>query len=226
MVELTLAMAFIGLLLLAITMMILQIRAFYTKGAVLTQVNQAGTRIMQDMQTAFARSPLLTAHENGSLLSVQRNGDDVVVGGRLCLGTVSYVWNRGGYTGEKANRIDRSEAPLRLVKAVDRSKKYCHDMQAPIAQEDMTDLLPEGEEVLALHTISVQRVAYDAVRQAAVYAIELDIGTDDRDSLQLGDDTSTTRCRPPAAGQSRQATCAITQFQFTVQSGGRTEGLR
>ena len=224
-VELTLAMAFIGLLLLAITMLTMQIGTFYNRGTVLAQVNQTGTRIMQDMQATIARSPLLTESEDGTIVRMQRNDDAIVVGGRLCTGAVSYIWNLSGHIDEAVNRFDKQDVPLRLVRVIDRSKKYCSDMGARVSTEEMTDLLPDGETLLALHAVNVHRVAYDAVRQAAIYAVELDIGTDDQELLLFGADGS-TRCQTPKAGQQRQVACAVTRFEFTAQSGGQAEEAR
>lgn len=226
-VELTLAMAFIGLLLLAITVMIMQIGAFYNKGTVIAQVNQAGSYISRDIQTAIARSPLLATGDKGEVaVLLQRDNDNVIMGGRFCLGTVSYIWNLGGRLTAPVNRIAGSDMPLHLVKVLDRSKKYCSEAQKEVEQDDMTDLLPEGETVLVLHDIAIHRVAYDAVRQAALYAITLTIGTNDNESLVSADRGGSVSCRAATASRTQQAACEVVQFEFTAQSGGRTEGGR
>lgn len=222
-VELTLAMAFIGILLLAITMMILQIGTVYQKGVVLKQVNQAGQEIVRDMQGAFASSPVLSIDTaKGTGIRMQKDLDGKIAGGRLCLGTVSYVWNLGRYDGQGyINRYDSSSETLRFVKIADRSRSYCQDVQKNVSSQEAIELLPSGDSELVVHNSTIRQIAYNPARQTALYALSIELGTNDRDMITVAN--SGAVCRPSAAmGQAGVSPCAINRFDFTVQSGGQS----
>ena len=83
-IELMLAMTFISVLLLAIAMTIIQVGAIYNKGVALKDINQSGRGISDDISRTVAAS------EAFSLTTDYVTGTD---GGRVCLGSYSYIWN-------------------------------------------------------------------------------------------------------------------------------------
>jgi prepilin-type N-terminal cleavage/methylation domain-containing protein len=113
-VELVIAMAFIGILLMAIALTSIQLITLYNKGLTLKQVNAATRVVVQDMQANIANASEIrifrkadgTGPAANSLRQAMKEDiavpDPTVVdthyyinysGGRLCTGTYSYVWN-------------------------------------------------------------------------------------------------------------------------------------
>ena len=83
-IELLLAMSFLSVLLIAITTSTLQIIGLYTKGVTLKSINLAG----RDGADSFRRDALASA-DGIRYVSPDKGGGL----GRLCFGTMSYVWS-------------------------------------------------------------------------------------------------------------------------------------
>ena len=83
-IELLLAMSFLSVLLIAITTSTLQIIGLYTKGVTLKSINLAG----RDVADSFRRDALASA-DGIRYVSPDKGGGL----GRLCFGTMSYVWS-------------------------------------------------------------------------------------------------------------------------------------
>lgn len=107
-VELMLAMGFIGSLLILIALIIIQIMGLYNKGLTLKEVNEVSRIVVRDMQQSISsadqlRLQYLDEDEKKSAYTLQEivdSGSDVdyysnLAGGRLCTGVYSYVWNTG-----------------------------------------------------------------------------------------------------------------------------------
>ena len=92
-VELMLAMAFISILLLSITMVGIQAGRMYSRGVVLRDINQAGRDISDTIRRDFLQANANKIDSSG--LRVPNNSSWAT--GRLCLGSHSYVWNNPRY---------------------------------------------------------------------------------------------------------------------------------
>lgn len=250
-IELTLAMTFVSVLMVAIAMTITQLANIYNKGTTLRAVDQAGRAISRDIQTTLAEAQPLDIDSDGdegaNLRSQVQVGGDVTKpdGGRLCTGSYSYIWNTGRLlasetdndqaSGEEVNKYETSTERIRLVKVRDTGAIYCSDTSLDIKKEDATELLSSGDRRLAIQSLSITAAAVDAVTQQALYRIQLEIGTNDENSLcqPVGGDTSCladqqteintidTRCKPPSDDDSRRDFCAVNKFEFTVRAGNR-----
>src|SRR5690606_35547626 len=98
---LMLAMSFIAVLLMAIAMTIIQVSTIYTKGMTLKEVNQTGREVADDIRRTVAASGKVELP--GDFVEV-KNGA-TTVGGRLCLGTSSYIWNYGAAIESNNTRL-------------------------------------------------------------------------------------------------------------------------
>ncbi len=111
-IELMIAIAFVGGLLVTITLVILQIMSLYNKGLTLKEVDSVSRVVIRDMQQSIASSSQFQltymqndAHGNPTtptvattLAEAAEHGTDYYnndAGGRLCTGTYSYIWNTG-----------------------------------------------------------------------------------------------------------------------------------
>ena len=118
-IELAMALLFIGFIMVFLISTLLAIMRIYNKGVWLTQINQAGRQINADIgeSARFASNPQ------------QRDNN------RLCVGGVSYLWNtskdisdgsaKNWYNPQDTGNENRTA--LRLVRINDPGSTYCID---------------------------------------------------------------------------------------------------
>lgn len=108
-VELMLAMGFVGSLLVMIALITIQIMGLYNKGLTLKEVNQVSRMVVRDMQQSIASvDAFRLQYKDGdtlrtpvTLAEIKNSGGNNIdyysnpAGGRLCTGQYSYVWNTG-----------------------------------------------------------------------------------------------------------------------------------
>lgn len=229
-IELMLAMAFVSVLLIAITMTVIQMANIYNKGTTLRAVDQAGRAISRDIQTTVAAAQPLDVGENGTggvsykpqvQIGGEQNNPD---GGRLCTGTYTYIWNTGHGLKNPVNRYENDDTrQIRLAKVHDSGALYCNDVSRAIKAEDATELLAAGDRELAVQSLKIVPVAIDGVTQQTLYRVMIELGTNDQDSLDqsAGITTIDTTCKPPSDAASQRDFCAVNKFEFTVRAGNK-----
>ncbi len=227
-IELTLAMAFVSMLLIAITMTAIQMANIYTKGVTLKQVNQLGSSLSQDIQSSLnSSSPLVIASEGGDFIQMRAPDSTDIAGGRICTGQKSYLWNTGKYMNTPVNEYETGDDILRFVKVDDKSKSYCANREKKVVQSDATELIVDGERDIAIHSLLIKEVAQDTVLQQGLYYVTLQIGTND--PLSLGTTTTAdgmissvdASCKPPSDENSVKDYCAVNKFEFTARAGNK-----
>lgn len=230
-IELLLAMTFVSLLLMAIALTVMQIAATYNKGLTLRAVDEAGRIVTTDIKRAISSDRPLDigeAGEGGAHFRLQYNeapgAAALADGGRLCVGSYSYLWNKGEALsrGVEVNRYQDSTKTIRLVKVRDSGALLCNDLTRQATLADATELL-EGDRQLALHSFKIEPFADNAGLQQAIYGITLEIGTSDQSELIS---TIDTRCKSPGDGVSQNEFCAVNKFEFTARAGNRGESVQ
>lgn len=108
-VELMLAMGFIAFMLLFMVSAILQVTRMYVKGMAIRQINQTGRLVVEDVSSSL---------RNGSGFKYVKNSN------RVCVGNMSYVWNKNG---EVINKFSGETATtsLRFVSVQDVGGSLC-----------------------------------------------------------------------------------------------------
>lgn len=233
-IELMLAMSFVGMLLLAIAVTTIHMMNTYSKGITIREVNQAGRTITEDMQRSIATAapfqvqPIKTggSSDTGDSMYVNRAGR----GGRLCTGAYTYAWNYGSALrndGDRYNRYDGegnevTADSIRLVKVTDMGGALCMNPDATINSTNAKELLVAGDRDLAVQgDLTVVPGSVDEVSNQAVYAITLTIGTNDQTQLNIAN----AACRPPSEGNGNEDFCAINQFSIIARAGNRSGSL-
>lgn len=227
-VELLMAMAFISVLLVIITLTIIQVSNIYNKGLTMRAVNQSGTTISTDIrQTLGSSQPFdvstsffLQSSNGGPTTSV---GD--AVGGRLCTGTYTYVWNFGK-SNVPVNVYSGDDKKIGFVRVRDAGSQYCANLGSKIDDSDRSDpreFLSTDDTILAIQSFGISKLADDVSIGQALYRVVFEIGTNDQGALQQTQriDTIDTSCKPPSDDEALQDYCAVNQFDFTVQAGNR-----
>ena len=219
-IELLLAMTFISILLIVIAVTVIQISNIYNKGLTMKAVDQAGRSISTDMRQVMSNSQPFSID---TAYHLQRNPGspmDSPDGGRLCLGTYSYVWNFGKSLINPANRYATGDTEIRFARVRDNGGQYCANPGSQIQQADATELLSAGDRDLAIQNFAITRLAEDAAVGQSLYKITLVIGTNNRDAIEPLS-TIDTRCKPPNQELSQEEFCAVNRFDFTAQAGNR-----
>lgn len=137
--ELMLAMAFIAFIMLFVVVVLIQSMGIYNKGLALKQINQAGRQIGEDVsrQMRFTNANALKA--------------SAVSQGRLCVGAVSYIWNKDDTT---VNKLDNGRAP-RMIRVLDPSQKYCNQPTLAITFDNTVTELVGSQVVVRDVSVSV-----------------------------------------------------------------------
>lgn len=222
-IELMLAMSFVAILLILITITVIQISGIYNKGLLLKGANQVGRSIVDDLQRDIAASPKFDLADN--YLGNKH---------RLCTGQYSYIWNYGSDLESPSayrNTYDASDTGhnvIRFVKVYDPSYSYCRaaedgalpnvnysDESKPVAIE----LLDASQYDLAVHDFSITsgpRISDDKTGQQ-LYNIEFVIGTNDQGAIK--NDAGAIKCKAPNEAGSDPTYCSVVQFNITVIAG-------
>lgn len=221
-IELMLAMSFVSLLLLAIAMTVIQVGNIYSRGMMLKDVNQTA----RDLSNDFSRSMGNSGYINPTTDFVQVTSSGLKVGGRLCLGTVSYIWNYG-----EARQInqpdlvrDANGTAIGLVKIVDPTRKYCSATSGSLPknisvadQATMSQVLREGDRTMELYQFDLitTPTAIDTTTSQRLITIQYTIGSGNYTALT--DDR--TACKGPNEPGSDLQYCTVEQFSVTLRIG-------
>ena len=139
-VELSLSMAFIGVLSIIIVFVINGAVSSYRRGITLNLVNTVGTEVTEEIKTTVHKAPMIMSFEslcrgvygddgencksnNGAgLIAVSQRGniyknedivfEDVPVYGAVCLGNYSYIWNSGYFFNSEYEVKDRNSMKM------------------------------------------------------------------------------------------------------------------
>lgn len=218
-VELTLSMSFIAILLLAISMLIIQMSGIYNKGLTLREANEAGQFISSEIQRTLNQT--YSAAVNIDAVSFENNG----TGGRLCAGTTVYAWNYPKQTnnfeltdGSIINRAANNSSEVRFVKFTGTAKEYCEQLgeggwkQIPAGANE---LLSGGNANIAIHGFTARVSEVDQDPTQAIYSVAIIVGTTGTGLLS----DNSTRCR--ADNQKADQWCAVNEFAFTARAGNK-----
>ena len=211
-IELTIAMAFISVLLISITVLVIRITNLYTKGSTIKAVNSTARFLIDDLQRTVAASPTPSSIRNA--YRPDRN--------RFCTGTYSYIWNTPRGTLNSFSSPDNREE-LKLVKIEDSTRAYCNaraDNTIPLAGAIVL-LSPRDESSLILYDFAIfandARSINTKTRQT-FYAASFVLGTRANNGLI----SPTINCIPPADSNNDFSYCSINKFNFAMISTGNT----
>lgn len=229
-VELTLAMAFISFLLLAIALTIIQIAAVYNQGTTSKEINQVSRDINADLSRNISAAGKLTLDDDYVLRPSAANP----VGGRLCLGSYSYIWNYAkGIAADSAGVTKYQAAPagdgiIRLIKVPDTGKLYCaknasNALTSPnvIASDGVKaqELLKLGDHELGLHNFAFNTdepaSAINVATEQQIYSLSYTIGTSKISAL----DATQTACLAPGILNADPLYCKVQQFSLVLRAG-------
>lgn len=227
-VELMLAMAFVSMLLLAIAATTMQIGNIYNRGLMLKEINQAGSSLASAIQSNITTS---TAFDLNSSHYVQTKSGSNIIGGRLCTGQYSFIWNYGkaiASNDSAMNKYSSGSEIIRFIKVPDSDNSYCSSATSLISVADSpVELLDAGQHSLAIHyfNISTAASAGDSATGQRLYNMEFNLGTNNNDITGTEVDNSisygsgTAICKTNDEIGADPSYCYISKFKFIARAG-------
>ena len=193
--ELTFAMSFLAFVMVFVVVVLMQIMNIYNKGVAMTQINQTGRQLADDLNTSvrFASSAAVDFQADSK---------------RLCTGQVSYIWNSGA---DAAINTFSDGSALGIVRVKDPSSNYCSDTSLKPSAIDTNVSVLAGPSVSVLE-FTVTKTS-DTVRVVSVLStsgVNKPIQTDGKWTC-LG-----------SGGSGSNPYCSFTRFDNTIyMRGGR-----
>ena len=217
-IELTLVMAFFSILLIAIIMTTLQMGKLYTKGVTNKNINQIGRDLGDTLRRDF-----LTASSKRIVLT-DPTGTGTALSGRLCLGSVSYVWNTADLLNQPtATKITKNGVAMVFERVVDATNQLCtvqgtgsYLTDIPSSFISKSILTTDGRS-LAIYDMSVTELATNG--SDGLYDIKMTIGTNDVTAVDRDVNQKVT-CKAPTDASSNFDYCSVADFDFIVRTGG------
>lgn len=221
-IELMLAMTFISILLLSITMVGIQAGRMYSRGVVLRDVNQAG----RDISDMFRRDFLQANVGKINITGLRVPNNENWTTGRLCLGAHSYVWNNPKYLDDPsllgANRLFKVDGnPINLVRVVDADGGLCKRDGSGIYPEtvdmakssNLLRSISSGDGSIGVHNVTLEKITSDSSREA-LYRLTFTLGTSKMSEIR------NSSCKAPDEADSNFEFCAINKFEMIVRTNG------
>lgn len=181
-IELTLALAFVGILLVAVVTVAVSLGNTYQRGITMRDVNQVGRQVMEQMRRDIANADPAELEITPPIAGTVR----------LCTGSVSYIVNLATeFNDDSAELIEYDDRPVRLMRVSDGSGMNCAqdaDGKYPttVVGDNPQDLLVSQSEAggsnnLAIHQLTLTPVVGEV--QNRLYDLGLRIGTNDEGSV-------------------------------------------
>ncbi len=220
-IELTVAIAFLGVLLMAILMLSVTAGKLYVKGDTMKTTNQAG----RDFSDTIRRDFLSADAEKISAPIINPLGS-----GRICLGTVTYLWNTATLLNDnsvpaEAAKIKLSGRAIKFVRITgSQASSYC--TASPLGynidpSHPMTELFGGTAQEYALYSMVFTKVAQNGKK--GLYRVFYTLGTNDAGSTEL-DAEGYVRCKPNNSLLANFNYCAVNDFDLMARVGGAGSG--
>lgn len=211
-VELNIAMAFVAVLLLMVAAMTIHISRLYERGVTVKTINQAGREVMSQLRTDIS----VAQPDKTQFIELSQTG-------RLCLGEVSYLYNRAeGLNTESTNNLfRRGTQPIRLVRVLDSNASWCElNGSVPVLGTSIPDNLFSGGTAAELLVrdefvpIALHNMAFQATgTNQPLYQLSLLLGTNQPGTF---DGES---CRPPTDNLANFNQCFVVDFATIIRAG-------
>ncbi len=231
-VELTIAVAFLAILLMAILSLTLAAGKLYVKGDTNKTINQAARDFGDVVRRDFLAAGVgLVSPE--ILLDVG-TPTEPLASGRICLGTVTYLWNTAGVLNSEEAiastvrvAMESTGDPIKFVRIVRPQQTYCdknpvtdrYPMTIP-ASETATEMFTGTGRDYALHAMRITPVSEQGDR--ALYRVAYTLGTNEAGTTEM-DEGGFIRCKTNNDVAANFDYCSVSDFDMMVRIGGTQE---
>lgn len=204
-VELLLAMTILTILLTAIVTLVIQMGRIYSKGVTSKSLNQVATVLSKDLQSSINQA------KAGAIKTVM-NADKT---GRVCTGSVSYVWNT--VASRSTNRYTTAGPEIVFARANDPGAGLCKTPGSPVNRAEAHEMLPQGQNNFMIYRFYVGSDPSTPV--PLLYWVHMELGSSEDDEMSRTPDGKQT-CYTGKDG--RGNFCAENVFEFTARAGNAT----
>lgn len=216
-IELNLAILFVAILLLAVAMTIMGVGRTYEYGVSLKAVNQTGREVVDQLRRDMAAA-------QPEQVSFEYTGGV----GRLCLGSVSYVYNDAQLldapSGEVQDQTQSGNPPITFARIEDIGGVWCLKNVLGTAYiknhiqtgDTYTEILQRDTVPMAIHSMNavVFAEATDENYPESLIHLQLVLGTNETNTLDGAE------CKPPTEPGQNFSNCAVREFVTVVRVAG------
>ena len=223
-IEMTLSMVFLSILLIAILTLTIASGKMYVKGNTTQTVNQSS----RDFSDAIRRDFLATGVGTISQAIKVSGGGATLYSGRICLGTVTYLWNSADLinattTAANAAKVKFNGQPIVFARITNPKQAYCdRDVNGryPVvvaSNEEVVDMFGGEGKDFALYAMDFTPIAVDG--EAALYHVTYTLGTNQAQTTQASAD-GFIQCKPNNVLTADFNYCSVNDFDMIVRVGG------
>ncbi|HSW90504.1 MAG TPA: hypothetical protein VLF64_00745 [Candidatus Saccharimonadales bacterium] len=225
-VEVTLAIAFLSILLIAILTITVTAGKLYIKGSTNQTINQSGRDFADTVRRDFLASgiSMIAGSPTGAAITL---GSGNLTSGRICLGTVSYLWNSAALLNAPNTdevTIGVSNTPVKFARVVNPKQSYCdkdasgkYPTNIP-STEQVIDLFGGSGRDYALYSMAMTPVAITGDK--GMYQISYTLGTNESGTTQKDSTNSFVQCKPNNSLTADFNYCSVDDFDMIVRVGG------
>ncbi|NTW62088.1 hypothetical protein HGB25_01600 [Candidatus Saccharibacteria bacterium] len=230
-VELMLAMAFVSMLLLAIAMTVIQMSNIYNRGMTFKNVNQAGSMVANEFQRSItATKPFEIDEAQPDNRYIIQKSSGQPIGGRLCTGKYTYIWNYGKAISDSSldpnrNVYSGKSDNIHFAKIFDSNYYYCTKLPPPVNKypdisSEAVELLNAGQNNLVIHSLEMRSAneVVDRTTDQRLYSIRFSMGSNDQTALTSV--AGEVACKVPGEPDANPLFCSVIRFDIVVRSGG------
>lgn len=207
-IELMFAMTFIAFIMLFTVLVLVQMMNMYNKGVAMSQINQTGRQLGDDLsaQARFSSSDSVVYNQSSR---------------RLCVGGFSYLWNmdsdrsdastvRNYFNGESGDA--KKTTRLGLVKISDSSSEYCSNTSK------MPNSNQSGMVILSGRNVSILEFAVDVPSADSFISVHMVLATPGANKPVLSG--GVWKCLGSGGGNDSNPYCAFGEFNNLVYMRG------
>jgi hypothetical protein len=182
----------------------------YQKGVALKEMNQLGREIMVQLRTDIA------AANTEKVVSKTSDASGI---GRICLGSVSYVYNTADALNDTSSTPILDGEPIRLVRIQDPDSSWCEESGGVLrdsftSEETRTELLRSDSVSLAVYDMELEPMLEKNLATGAqgLFRLSLRVGTSEAGTVADG------QCVPPTDNQSDFEYCSVRDFDTIIRT--------
>ena len=225
-IELTIAIAFLSILMMAILSLTLAVGKLYVKGDTNKAINQAG----RDFSDVVRRDLLSSGVTRISGPFTQNAGttSDPLESGRICLDTVTYLWNTAALLNDSSSAaqeatIKMNNQSIKFVRIVNPQTSYCtadSNGKYPMSVDSSdaaTEQFTSTGRTYALYTMTFKPIATSG--EKGVYEVAYTLGTNEANTTTRDADGNVS-CKTDDMVAAAFNYCAVSRFDMIVRLGG------
>ena len=242
-IEISIATAFISVLMIVISVVIINVVNIYQKGTVMKNLNSTGRALVDDIGKSIeASSPANVISKNQTTAKYQwdkyynHNSDGSI--GVFCPGQYSYIWASPGVDNITLKYGDSTRTNFRLLKVKDRDRNICQKFNANnptyinlgtinIQNSNIEELLSSNDVDLYILSFNVNEVnGQESLNQVAsnvgevFFSGDFTLGT--KRGVQYDNNIQLSNCKvgtDDADGEFNY--CAVNKFKFAARTAGK-----